>query len=293
MTMDDRGRPGGSRVTVVMITRDRGVEAQRSVDRLLSLPERPPVIVVDNGSSDRTVQLLASRGERVKVVPLGRNAGAAGRNVGVAMASTPFVAFADDDSAWAPGALSRGVEILDAHPRLAVVAARVLLGERQLLDPACAVMAASRLPADPQLPGRPVLGFVACAALVRRDAFIAAGGFDERYGVGGEEGPLAIELAARGWALTYVDDVIAQHWPSPLRDPTSRRRIVVRNALWLSWSRRRWPTVLRETARSARVAVNDDAARAGLIDATREIVGVFRGRRCVDRQLVRRLQLID
>jgi GT2 family glycosyltransferase len=293
MMMDDSDQPGGSRVTVVMITRDRGVEARRSVDRLLSLPERPPVIVVDNASTDRTVQVLASYSERITVIPLGHNAGAAGRNVGVAAATTPYVAFADDDSAWAPGALTRGVEILDAHPRLAVVAARVLLGERQLLDPACAVMAASRLPGDPALPGRPVLGFVACAALVRRDAFIAVGGFDERYGVGGEEGPLAIELAARGWALTYVDDVTAQHWPSPLRDPVSRRRIVVRNALWLSWSRRRWPTVLRATARSVRAAVNDDAARAGLIDATRGIAEVLRARRCVDRWLERHLQLID
>src|SRR4051812_45881789 len=96
MTLDGNDQPGESRVTVVMITKDRCVEARRSVDRLLSLPERPPVIVVDNASSDRTVPVLASCGEPVTVIPLGHNAGAAGRNVGVAMATTPYVAFADD-----------------------------------------------------------------------------------------------------------------------------------------------------------------------------------------------------
>jgi GT2 family glycosyltransferase len=281
------------RVTVVVITKDRCLEVRQAVDRLLALPERPPVIVVDNGSADGTVEELGSYGERVSVVPLGRNAGAAGRNVGVEMAATPYVAFADDDSAWLPGALTRGVGILDAYPRLAVVAARVVLGDEQVSDPACAVMAASRLPTDPGLPGRPVLGFVACAALVRRDAFLAAGGFDERYGVGGEEGPLAIELAARGWALTYVDDVTVQHWPSPQRDPISRRRIVVRNALWLSWSRRHWSTVVRATVRSLRAAMSDAAVRAGLIDATRGMPGVLRRRRRVAWWLERQLRLID
>ena len=129
------------------------------------------------------------------------------------------------------------------------------------------MMAASRLPGDPELPGRPVLGFVACVALVRRDAFLAVGGFDERYGVGGEEGPLAIELAARGWALIYLDEITAQHWPSRQRDPAGRRRILVRNASWLLWSRRRWPTVLRSTARSLGAATSDAAVRAGVLDA--------------------------
>jgi GT2 family glycosyltransferase len=283
----------GPWVTVVVITKDRREEAKRSVERLLSLPERPPVIVVDNGSSDGTVEMLRSFGERLTVIPLGRNAGAAGRNIGVRMAATPYVAFTDDDSAWLPGALGRGVAILDTHPRVAVVAARVVLGDDQRSDPASVIMAASRLPDDPGLPGRPVLGFVACAALVRRDAFLGAGGFDERYGVGGEEGPLAIELAARGWALTYIDEITAQHWPSPLRDPVSRRRTLVRNALWLSWSRRRWPTVLRSTARVVRAASSDAAVRAGLLDAVRGIPAVLRRRHCVDRWLEQQLQLID
>lgn len=284
---------GDSRVTVVVITKDRREEAKRSVERLLSLPERPPVIVVDNGSSDGTVEMLRSFGERLTVIPLGHNAGAAGRNAGVRRAATPYVAFTDDDSAWFPGALGRGVAILDTHPRVAVVAARVVLGDDQRSDPACVTMAASRLPGDPGLPGRPVLGFVACAALVRRDAFLAAGGFDERYGVGGEEGPLAIELAARGWALIYLDEITAQHWPSPQRDPAWRRRILVRNALWLSWSRRRWPTVLRSTARLLRAATSDATVRAGVLDATWGIAEVLRRRRCVDRWLEQQLQLID
>src|SRR5829696_4519460 len=205
-------------VSAVMITRDRRAEATRAVERLLRLPDAPPVIVVDNASSDGTPRALAGLDDRVRVVALHRNAGAAGRNVGVEVASTPYVAFVDDDSGWAPGALGLAGELLRSSPPLAVVAARVMVGEPGRPDPTCLAMAASRLPAEARLPGPPVLGFISCGAVVRRDAFRAVGGFDERYGVGGEELPLAIELARHGWKLAYVDDVVAHHWPSPIRD---------------------------------------------------------------------------
>jgi GT2 family glycosyltransferase len=277
-----------------MVTRNRCVEALVAVERLLSLPAAPPVIVVDNGSTDATVEQLARRfGDQVQIVALGRNAGAAGRNAGVEMAQTPYVAFSDDDSGWVPGSLPRAAAIFDAHPRLAVLAATVLVGTAGGRDPTCDDMAASPLPRCLDLPGPSVLGFIACGAVVRRDAFLDAGGFDERYGIGGEEGPLAIELAARGWGLAYVEGVAALHWPSPTRDPAARRRTVVRNELWLAWSRRHWTTAVRATTRSVRLAAGDAAALAGLWEAVRHGHAVLRQRREVNPQLEAQLRLID
>jgi len=281
-------------ISVVMITRNRRFEALAAVERLLSLPEAPPVIVVDNGSTDGTLADLYRRyGGRVTLVPLARNAGAAGRNVGVEAAETPYVAFADDDSGWTPGSLEVAARILDRHPRLAVLAARVLVGARAAVDPMCDGMAASPLPACADLPGPSVLGFIACGAVVRRDAFLQVGGFDERYGVGGEEGPLAIELADRGWGLAYVEQVTARHWPSPIRDITARRRVVVRNQLWLAWSRRHWTTAVRTTSHSVRLAASDRAARAGVWEAAQDALAVLRHRRGVGRQLEDQLRLVD
>ncbi|HYO33908.1 MAG TPA: glycosyltransferase [Nocardioidaceae bacterium] len=212
---------------------------------MTSLPRhRDPVILVDNGSTDGTLAAVAGF-PHVQVVELSRNHGAVARNVGVAMARTPYVAFADDDSWWAPGALDRAVALFDADPALGLIAARIMVGPDDRLDPASAEMARSPLPGREDSVGTPVLGFVACGSLVRREAFLEAGGFDDVVFFAGEEERLALDLAARGWRLAYVDDVVAHHHPASHR-PTSvqRARRIVRNSLLTAVMRRPWPVVV-------------------------------------------------
>ncbi len=179
---------GAPRVGVVVITRNRRDELLGALDTLLALPERPPVVVVDNGSRDGSAAAVRSAHPGVDVVALPDNIGSAGRTVG---------------------------RILDAHPRLAVLAARILVGASERLDPVCAQMAHSPLPDRGDLPGPALLGFLACGAVVRRGAFLAAGGFDAHFGVGGEEELLALDLATSGWGLAYVDAVVAHHHRPP------------------------------------------------------------------------------
>ena len=106
------------RITVVMITRNRAGDIRTALQHLVELLERPRIIVVDNGSTDQTVNIARNFGRTVEVIPLGEDSGGAGRNVGVKMARTPYVAFSDDDSWWAPGALPRAAERFDSFPHL-------------------------------------------------------------------------------------------------------------------------------------------------------------------------------
>ena len=266
-----------SRVAVVIATRNRGPELLGTMTRLLTLGERPRIVVVDNGSTDGTAELVRDRHPDVEVVGRRRNRGAAARTVGARLVDCPSVAFCDDDSWWAPGALGRAVELLDRHPRLAVLAARVLVGPGGRLDPVCREMAASPLPAAADLPGPPVLGFIACGTVVRR---------------AGEEELLAIDLAARGWGLAYVDEVVAHHHPSPSRDPAGRRRVLVRNALWSAWLRRPLGGAARRTAHLAALALHQPGAWSGMLLAMGGLPWVLRERRPVPRDLeaaIRRL----
>ena len=278
------------RISVVIATRNRRATLARTLDRLLALPESPPVIVVDNASTDGTAEFVREGHPRVRLIALPQNLGAAARTVGVEAAEAPYIAFCDDDSWWEPGALARISDGFDAHPRLAVIAARVLVGPEGILDPTCVAMAASPLPGSEDLPGPSVLGFVACGAAVRRAAFLQVGGFERRFGIGSEEGLLAIDLASAGWSLAYLDEAVAYHHPDVSGPRPGRRRIDVRNELWSVWLRRPLPAVIGRTARALTASMADPDVRLGLLDALKGIPWIARSRRVIPRHVEKSLR---
>ena len=112
------GRPEPAlreRVTVVLLTYNCAHRLAPILDELLGLDV--PIIAVDNGSRDHTVELLAEHAA-IEVVALERNVGAAARNVGAEQARTPYVAFCDDDGWYERDGLRRAADALDAHPAL-------------------------------------------------------------------------------------------------------------------------------------------------------------------------------
>jgi GT2 family glycosyltransferase len=279
-------------VDVVVATRDRREALARTLAHLLALPERPRVVVVDNGSRDGTPEMVAREHPEVLLIRLGGNLGCGARTVGARAAEALYVAFSDDDSWWRPGALARAASLLDAHPRLALVAAHVLVGPEEREDPACALMAASPLEPEPDLPGPRVLGFLACGAVVRRAALLEVGGFTARLGVGGEEELLATDLAAAGWGLAYRPDVVAHHHPPPAAPRPARVRTQQRNALWCAWMRRPAGEALALTAAQAGRALRDADARRALMAAVRGAPWALRRRRPVPPALERDLRAV-
>ena len=267
------------RVTVVVITRDRLDDLLASLAHLVALPERPRVLVMDNASADGTSTAVRRRFPEVEVVELERNIGGAARNLGARLAGTPYVAFCDDDSWWAPGALRRAADALDAHPRLAVVQGHILVGADERDDAICTEMAASPLAREPGLPGHPLLSFVACAAVVRAAALLSVGGFHARFGVGGEEEIVGHDLASEGWRLAYLPDVVAHHHASINRDAHLRRAHGIRNTLWTVWLRRPVPAATVRTARLLKRLPRDRVTLRGLWMAIAGAPWVVRERR--------------
>jgi N-acetylglucosaminyl-diphospho-decaprenol L-rhamnosyltransferase len=85
-----------------------------------------------------------------------------------------------------------------------------------------------------------------------------------------------MDLAAAGWQLAYVPELVVHHLPTPSgRDPRARHRVEARNRVLTA--------VLRRPASVVRAVVaeawRDPAGRAGVLDAARQLGWVLRQRR--------------
>jgi GT2 family glycosyltransferase len=281
------------RIAVVMITHNRRDEVLASLDHLTRLPERPRIVVVDNASTDGMAAALARRYPQVEVLPAGGNLGAAARNLGVRHVNAPYVALCDDDTWWEPGSLGHAADLFDKHPRLAVGVGRIFVGPEEQEDPVCTALERSPLPRQPGMPGPSLLGFLAGASVVRRSAFLDAGGFEPRFFIGSEEELLAADLVAAGWWLCYLPCLLVHHYPSPRRDNNSRRWLVLRNSLWSAWLRRPLSSALRRTGRLVRTAPRRSATWRGLAAALAGLPWVLRHRRVVPPHVEQWFRLLE
>jgi GT2 family glycosyltransferase len=123
-------------------------------------------------------------------------------------------------------------------------------------------MANSTLPSS-GLPGPALLGLVAGACVIRKDAFVSAGGYEPKFFIGVEEALLALDLIADGWSLVYVPTLTVHHHPSRARDSSLRDRV--------------W-----------RHAPSFRVAPAALLNALREMPWVWRQRRVRQRRALPR-----
>ena len=274
------------------MTRDRRASLLNALGRLVEVSEAAEVVVVDNGSRDGTPGAVRRAFPRMRVVERPSAPGATGRNAGVEALDSEVVAFADDDSWWAPGALA---QVADAfgHRRLGLLAARILVGDEGWLDPTCRAMRESPLGLSGAV-GRPrVLGFVACGAAVRRRAFLHAGGFHPLLQVGGEEELLAMDLAAAGWELCYFDEIVAHHHPDGGQPRDGRRAGQLRNALWVAMMRRPWSRVGRGAIELAARATREEPARRALAQTLAALPPVLRDRRRLPLRIERDLRRLE
>ncbi|TDQ51532.1 glycosyltransferase family 2 protein [Actinorugispora endophytica] len=280
------------RVGVVLITHERRREILRTLRMLRRLPESPPIVVVDNASTDGTADAVRAVHPEVLLVRAPANLGAVGRNIGVEALDTPYVAFCDDDCWWAPGSLERAADLLDEFPRIGSLTARVLVEPGGREDPLTPELRDSPVPGPPWLPGPALLSVLAGASVFRVSAFEQVGGFSTRLWLGGEEELLSLDLAAAGWWMCWIEDMVSHHAASPNRDSRARRRLGIRNTLWTAWLRRSPTGALLRTGAVLRAVPRDASSARALAAAVAGLPWVLRERRPVPAEVERGLRLL-
>jgi N-acetylglucosaminyl-diphospho-decaprenol L-rhamnosyltransferase len=214
-------------VTVSIVnheSRNAVLESLRALAEDTTRHCRLQVIVVDNASQDGSADAIRAAYPEVEVLERDDRAGyGANHNLALARAEGRHVLFLNDDARVKPGAIDAMAAHLDAHPDVAVAAPTLVHpdGRPQVSlwptpTPGADVRAALRLgrgrPAA--LNGRapqPVGWAMGCALLVRQDAAVAVGGFDEGYFMYSEEVDLSVRLARAGGATHWVPEAEVVH----------------------------------------------------------------------------------
>lgn len=200
--MEARLAPAGNvRFSVLISTRDREELLRRTLATVFAQRFADyEVVVVDDGSSDRTRAYLASLGARVRALTQDHAGPGAARNRGIEAARGEYVAFLDSDDLWFPWTLETFDALIREHARPAIVAARVaeFRDESEVAAIQEEPARAERFDDFLASSARP-LAVGAGTATIRRDLLVACGGFTTRH-ISGEDHDLLLRLGtARGF----------------------------------------------------------------------------------------------
>ena len=202
---------------------------------LSSLPRasqhRVPVTVVDNGSTDGSVE-RARQHPAVDLIESGSNRGYGGAaNLGVARATEEWVLVVNPDIEFEEGSIDGLLAVADRWPRAGALGPRIHTADGMLYPSARELPSLGRgighamfgwvWPSNPwtasyrrerRTPVEGVVGWLSGACLmVRREAFESVGGFDEGYFMYFEDTDLCARLARAGWDVVYAPSATVGH----------------------------------------------------------------------------------
>jgi glycosyltransferase involved in cell wall biosynthesis len=108
-------------VSVIIPTYNRSAYLREAIESVLSQTYKNiELIVVDDGSTDATGELLLQHGAKLSVLHTGHRGPSAARNCGIAAASGAHIAFLDSDDVWLPDKLREQMLFFQDHPEARV-----------------------------------------------------------------------------------------------------------------------------------------------------------------------------
>ena len=190
---------------------------------LAQIDEETELIVVDNGSTDGSVELVRETFPNVVVVELPRNEGFAGGVArGVAVAGGEWIAVFNNDTTVEPDAVAIMLDAARADGSVGAVAAQMRFADRRdvlnsagleldRLGIAADRLVGSQVREHPEGEPYEVFGATGGAALFRSDMLDDVGGFDETFFAFFEDVDLAWRARAHGWRALYTPRAVVYH----------------------------------------------------------------------------------
>jgi GT2 family glycosyltransferase len=198
-----------AQATVVITTKNRKDELRNAIVSALAQTIRPEVLVMDNGSTDGTTELVRSQFPEVRIEQSKHSLGyIRQRNRAAQLASHPFVFSIDDDAVFSsPHVMEQTLREFD-HPRVGAVAI-------PFVDVNKSPEIHHRAPAADQVYAG--YAYIGTAHALRRDLFLRLSGYREILFHQSEEEDYCIRLLNAGYVTRYGCADPVHHFESPRR----------------------------------------------------------------------------
>jgi GT2 family glycosyltransferase len=206
------------------------------------------VIVVDNGSSDGSQDMLREHFPGVRIVQNQDNLGLSrATNQGIELSRGQYVLLLNNDTLVNGPSLQKMIHCLDVHPSVAAVGGKLLNPDGSFQGAAAKfstlfqeLLIATRLgelfwegyPSHKNGKGERVVDWLSSACLlVRKSVFAQVGLLDESYFIYGDETDLQFRLKQAGWKVCYLPQATTIHYGGRSMDRWRRRKMVYRGKL--------------------------------------------------------------
>jgi hypothetical protein len=235
---------------VVLVCWNNRPDLEACLTSLFGARMRHPleVVVVDNGSTDGSQDMLRARFPEVRIVQNASNVGLARAcNQGVEATKSPFVLLLNNDTIVNGPSLDALVDLMAVTPDAGAVGGKLLnedgsvqaeynnfstLREEFLIATRLGELFWPGYPSHRSGSGaRRVDWLCSACLLLRRQALSEVGPLDEGYFIYGDEADLQFRLKARGWRVYYLPDATTIHFGGRSLDRWRRRRMVYRGKM--------------------------------------------------------------
>lgn len=235
--------------SVIIVNYNGGTLVQDVVESIVgqTIGDRLEIIVVDNGSTDGSIEALETRnGHRIRIVRLGENLGfSQGNNIGFKIAKGKYLLLLNNDALSEPDWAQELISAAEKNPGAGMCTSKILFGDnsgridnvghKMFRDGLNRSRGHRERDQGQYDQSKESLFGSGCACLYRRESVMKWGGFDPDFFAYGDDADLGLKIRLGGEFCVYVPTAIVHHRSSATLGGLSTRKIflIERNRIWV------------------------------------------------------------
>lgn len=210
-------------ISVIIVSYNTVSLTRACLDSLQSAYSEKEIIVVDNASTDNSVEEIKKQFPEVKLIVNSQNRGfGTANNQALKQCSGRYVIFLNPDTKVKQETLQNAVAFMDANKHIGLAGAKILNPDGTIQESISYRYPGEKFTSDETGNLRGKIACILGAFMIARMELIKdIGGFDEDFFLYGEDQDLAWRVREKGFSIGYIENAEVFHWGGQSETETS------------------------------------------------------------------------